>query len=195
MTGTARVVITRRDLLLVAAAGLATAVPAAAQPSGRPARVGIYSSTRTWSDAIRRTLTDRGWVEGRTIAFDWFPSEDSHASVGEHMAASPADVIVVGGPHRIRAAMRVTRTTAIIALDLESDPIASGFLSSLARPGGNVTGVFMDQPEIAGKQIQFLREALPKLQRLGVIWDDRIGKPQFDEVQRVSRAAGLSLHA
>jgi putative ABC transport system substrate-binding protein len=110
------------------------------------------------------------------------------------MATSPANVLVTGGPHRVRAAMQVTATIPIIVIDLESDPVAAGFVKTLARPGGNVTGVWMDQPEIAGKQIQFLREALPRLNRLGVLWDDRIGQLQFAQVQAVCRASNLSLH-
>jgi putative ABC transport system substrate-binding protein len=189
-----RVASTRRAVVLGAAAALAAPRAVSAQPASRPLRVSIYSGTRIWSDAIRAGLVERGWVDGRTIAFDWHTGEDSHTHMGEHLARSPADVIVVGGPHRIRAAMRATATIPVVALDLESDPVANGFVASLARPGGNVSGVWMDQPEIAGKQIQFLREALPKLHRLGVVWDDRIGAPQFAEVQRVSRASNLSVH-
>jgi putative ABC transport system substrate-binding protein len=91
--------------------------------------------------------------------------------------------------------MRATTTLPIIGLDLESDPVANGFVKTLARPGGNVSGVWMDLPEIAGKQIQFLHEVVPGLRRLGVVWDDRIGAPQFTEVQAVCRAANISVHA
>jgi putative ABC transport system substrate-binding protein len=194
MTAKARVAITRRGVVVGIVSTLAGSVAAGAQPVGRTPRVSIYSTTRTWSDAIREALVARGWTEGRTISFEWYSAEDSHVHIGEHTARSPADVIVVGGPHRVRAAMRTTATIPIVALDLESDPVVNGFVKTLARPGGNVSGVWMDQPEIAGKQIQFLREALPKLQRLGVIWDDRIGQPQFAEVQRVCRASNLNLH-
>jgi putative ABC transport system substrate-binding protein len=193
MSSMARVAITRRTLLAGAAA-LVAPVALGAQPTGRPPRVSIYSTTRTWSDAIRQSLTERGWAEGRTITFDWYSSEDSHAHLAEHLTTSPVTVLVVGGPHRVRAAMQVTATIPIIVIDLESDPVAAGFVKTLARPGGNVTGVWMDQPEIAGKQIQFLREALPRLSRLGVLWDDRIGQLQFAQVQMVCRASNLSLH-
>lgn len=186
--------ITRRAVVLGAATALAAPRVLDAQPVGRPPRVSIYASTRTWSDAIRQSLLERGWVEGRTIVFEWYTGEDSHAHIAEHQSTSPASVLVVGGPHRVRAAMKVAATTPLIALDLESDPVASGFVKTLARPGGNVSGIWMDQPEIAGKQIQFLREALPRLNRLGVLWDDRIGQLQFAQVQAVCRASNLSLH-
>jgi putative tryptophan/tyrosine transport system substrate-binding protein len=89
--------------------------------------------------------------------------------------------------------MRATTTIPIIGLDLESDPVADGFVRTLARPGGNVTGIWMDIPEIAGKQIQFIREVVPSLNRLGVVWDDQIARPQFTELQAVSRTANISL--
>jgi putative ABC transport system substrate-binding protein len=91
--------------------------------------------------------------------------------------------------------MRVTTTIPIIGLDLESDPVTSGFVKTLARPGGNVSGLWMDLPEIAGKQIQFLREVVPSLHRLGVVWDDRIGQPQFAHVQAVCRGMKTSVLA
>jgi putative ABC transport system substrate-binding protein len=89
--------------------------------------------------------------------------------------------------------MRATTTVPIIGLDLESDPVANGFVKTMARPGGNVSGIWMDLPEIAGKQIQFLREVTPTLSRLGVIWDDRIGQPHFAEVQAVCRKMGIAV--
>jgi putative ABC transport system substrate-binding protein len=145
------------------------------------------------SDGLVEALNERGWTDGRNIAVDWQGAEGSEARIGEHLAITPADVLVMGGPHRIRAAMRATTATPIIGVDLESDPVVNGFVKTLARPGGNVTGIWMDLPELAGKQIQFLREVLPSLDRLGVVWDDRIGHPQFAELQAVSRAAGISL--
>ena len=140
-------------------------------------------------------LRERGWVEGHTIAFTWHEAEGSETQIGAHLAAAKADVLLVGGPLRVRAAMRATTTVPIIGLDLESDPVATGFVKTLARPGGNVSGIWMDLPEIAGKQIQFLREVLPTLSRLGVIWDDRIGQPHFTEVQAVCRTMGIAVLA
>ncbi len=139
-----------------------------------------------------KALRERGWVEGSNIAFEW-RAEDSDARIGEFLANTPTDLLVCGGPHRILAAMRATRTVPIIAVDLESDPVVSGFVKTLGRPGGNVTGIWMDLPEIAGKQVQFLREVSPSLSRLGVVWDDRIGQPQFAELQSITRTANMSL--
>jgi putative ABC transport system substrate-binding protein len=183
---------TRRVVVVGILATLTAPRGASAQPAARVPRVSIYSA-RAVKDALVAALRERGWLEGSTIAFEWHGAEGSEARIGEHLASVPADVLVMGGPHRIRAAMRATTAIPIIGVDLESDPVANRFVKTLARPGGNVTGIWMDLPELAGKQIQFLREVLPSLNRLGVVWDDRIGLPQFTELQAVSRAANISL--
>jgi putative ABC transport system substrate-binding protein len=182
----------RRRFLLTSLAG-ALAVPRElmAQPARVP-RVAAYVSALV-RDGLADALRKHGWVVGRSLVVDWRGEEGSEARMTEHLAKDPADVLVAGGPHRIRAAMRATTTIPIIGLDLESDPVAQGFVQTLARPGRNVTGIWMDLPEIAGKQIQFLREVVPSLNRLGIIWEDRIGQAQFAELQAVSRTAGIKL--
>jgi putative ABC transport system substrate-binding protein len=163
-----------------------------AQPALRLPKVAVYTGQLV-SEGLTEALNEYGWAAGRTVVVDWQGIEGSEARINEHLARHPTDVLVAGGPHRIRAAMRATTTIPIIALDLEADPVAEGFVRTLARPGGNVTGIWMDIPEMAGKQIQFLREILPSLSRLGVIWDDQIGQPQCTELQAVSRTANITL--
>ena len=194
MTGD-RTRIGRRSILLGVTAALATPRSIAAQSSGRRPHVSVYTTDPGYRDAIKGVLQERGWVEGRTISFELYPAEGAEAHLAENLAKTPADVIVVGGPSRIQAAMRATSMTPILAIDLESDPVSSGFVKTLARPGGNVSGIWMDVPEISGKQIQFLREVLPGLSRLGVVWDDRVSQLQFAAVQAASRTLGVSLHA
>jgi putative ABC transport system substrate-binding protein len=185
--------VNRRRFLLTSLAGaLAAPRAVAAQPASRVQRLAVYTG-RLVSDGLVEALNERGWTDGRNIAIDWQGIEGSEARIGEHLARTPTDVVVAGGPHRIRAAMRATPTIPIIGIDLESDPVANGFVRTLARPGGNVTGIWMDLPEIAGKQIQFLREVVPSLNRLGVVLDDQIAQPQFAELQTVSRTANISL--
>lgn len=184
--------VSRRDVVRWTAVSLVAPGRAIAQSVARALRVSIYSAPAV-KDALVAALVERGWVEGSNIVFEWHGAEGSEARIGEHLAVTPADVLVAGGPHRIRAAMGVTTATPIIGVDLESDPVAGGFVKTLARPGGNVTGIWMDLPELAGKQIQFLREVLPSLKRLGVVWDDQIGRPQYTELEAVSRTASISL--
>ena len=170
------------------AAALAAPRPTLAQPAGGP-RVRIYTTEASTRDSFVDGLRERGWVVGRTITFEWYSAEGAENHVAERLAKTPTEVLVMGGPPRIRAAMRVTTTSPIVGIDLESDPVTSGFVKTLARPGGNVSGIWMDLPEIAGKQIQFLREVLPAFTRLGVIWDDRVNQLQLE----AARAAGRTL--
>jgi putative tryptophan/tyrosine transport system substrate-binding protein len=79
----------------------------------------------------------------------------------------------------IQALVRATSTIPIVGIDLESDPIANGWAKSIARPGGNLTGFFLDLPELGGKQIELLKEAVPTLSRLALLWDSTVGLTQF----------------
>jgi putative tryptophan/tyrosine transport system substrate-binding protein len=186
--------ISRRDILVGMTAMLTVPRPTAAQPAGRLPHVAIYTAAGSTRDATVEGLRERGWVVGRNLTLEWHSAEGAEAKVGENLAKTPTDVLVVGGPPRIRAAMRATTTVPIIGIDLESDPVSSGFVKTLARPGGNVSGIWMDVPEIAGKQIQFLREVLPNFSRLGVVWDDRFNQLQLDAAQAAGRSMGIALY-
>src|SRR5262249_15631676 len=85
----------------------------------------------------------------------------------------------------------VTTTIPNVALDLESDPIAMGFVKTLARPGGNVTGVFMDLPDVSAKQLQLLREILPALSRVALLGDSSINAAQIRATERAAQALGV----
>jgi putative ABC transport system substrate-binding protein len=183
---------TRRDILPGLGAALAVPRRVTAQPATRAHRITVYLGAPV-VDGLVEALRERGWIEGVNLVVDRQSAEGSEARLDEQVAKSPPDLIVAGAPHRIRAAMRATTTIPVIGIDLEADPVASGFVKTLARPGGNVTGIWMDLPELTGKQIQFLREVLPSLQRLGVLWDDRIGQLQFAEIEAITRRIGITL--
>jgi putative ABC transport system substrate-binding protein len=104
-----------------------------------------------------------------------------------------ASVIVAAGPNVLQALIATGRDLPIVALDLESDPVASHLANSLAHPGRNVTGVFMDFPNFAGKWIELLIESVPKLSRIGVLWDPATGGVQLEAVTRA--ASGLNIQA
>ncbi len=105
-------------------------------------------------------------------------------------------VLVVTSTHGVSAARRRTRTVPIVAIDLETDPVASGLVASLARPGGNVTGFFLDVPEMSGKLVQLLKEAVPRATRVvAVLWDAAIARPQFEATGQAARAAGITVHS
>jgi putative ABC transport system substrate-binding protein len=187
-------IVTRRDVVVGIAAALAAPRPTIAQPASRPAHVALYTAAATTRDWVIDGMRERGWVVGRTITFEWYSAEGAESDVAARLAKTPTDVLVMGGPPRIRAAMRATTTVPIVGIDLESDPVTSGFVKTLARPGGNVSGIWMDVPEIAGKQIQFLREVLPAFTRLGVIWDDQVNQLQLEAARAAGRTLGITLH-
>jgi ABC-type uncharacterized transport system substrate-binding protein len=93
----------------------------------------------------------------------------------------------------VNAAMEATRTVPIIAVDLETDPIASGWAASLAHPGGNVTGVFLDIPEFSAKCLQTLREAVAAPAKLAILWDPAVGSVQLDAVAKAAAGLGDTL--
>jgi putative ABC transport system substrate-binding protein len=102
------------------------------------------------------------------------------------------DAIVAAAPAAVQAAAGATTSIPVIAIDLESDPVASGFVRSLARPGGNVTGVFLDFPDFSAKCLQLLIETVPTLSGVGVLWDPSTGVLQLKGVEAAAQAFGIS---
>ncbi len=133
-----------------------------------------------------------GYVEGETILLR-FAERDAQRLpqlVAELIALKVGVLIVVGG-EAVRIVAQATNVTPIVALDLETDPVRSGLAASFARPGGNVTGLFMDQPSLAGKWIELLREAAPTIERVALLWDPGTGRDQLEIGQAAARAKGL----
>lgn len=133
-----------------------------------------------------------GYVEGETMLLR-FAERDARRLpqlVAELIALKVGVLIVVGG-EAVRNVNQVTKTTPIVAIDLETDPVRSGLAKSFARPGGNVTGLFMDQPSLAGKWIELLREAAPTIVRVALLWDPGTGRDQLEIGQAAARAKGL----
>ena len=185
-----------RRRFVIGLATLATfrAPAVAAQP--RVPRVGLVSGGAPSLDNLLAGLREAGHVPGQTIVVEHRPTggepDRYEASVASALA-SGVDVLVVGSPHGVIAARRQTSRVPIIAVDLESDPVASGFVASLARPGSNLTGLFLDLPEMSAKLLQLLREAKPRLSRVGIIWDAAIARAQFEATDHVARAASIDV--
>ena len=132
-----------------------------------------------------------GYVEGETMLLR-FAERDAQGLprlVAELIALKVGVLIVVGG--EVRIVSRVAKVPPIVALDLETDPVRSGLAASFAKPGGNVTGLFMDQPALAGKWIELLREAAPTIKRVALLWDPGTGRDQLEIGQAGARAKGL----
>ncbi len=103
------------------------------------------------------------------------------------------DAIIAAGPPAVQAASGATKNIPVIAIDLESDPIASGWVGSLARPGGNVTGVFLDFPDFGAKCLQILIESAPAFGGIGVLWDPTTGSLQLEAVETAARGMSIDV--
>jgi ABC transporter substrate binding protein len=115
------------------------------------------------------------------------------APLVEELIGKNVNVIIANGPPVLHIARAATRTIPIVALDLETDPVASGVAASLGRPGSNVTGVFLDFPDFTTKWIELLRESNPKLSRMAVLWDPVTGPVQVESVKKVAGSLNIQL--
>jgi putative ABC transport system substrate-binding protein len=177
---------------------LATAARVRAQAAKIP-RVGFIAEAPRNAQVFLSALNDLGHVQGRTVNVEVISGRSGtaprHAEVAAKFVTQGVDVIVAAGPSALEAAARATRTIPIVGIDLESDPVAKGWVASLARPGGNITGVFLDIPEMSGKQLQFLKEAVPNLERVAVLGDPRVNDLQFKATETAARDAGLAVNS
>jgi ABC-type uncharacterized transport system substrate-binding protein len=107
--------------------------------------------------------------------------------------AKNVSVVMVSGPLALNAARSATRTIPVVAIDFETDPIASGVAATLARPGGNITGVFLDFPDFTAKWMEMLVESNPKLSRAAVLWDPDTGPVQLDSVRKAAKTLNVQL--
>jgi putative tryptophan/tyrosine transport system substrate-binding protein len=166
--------------LLVTVLLLATASFAEAQQPNKVHRIGYLSpgdaaSDSTRSEAIRLALRERGYIEGQNIAIEYRYTEGKpgrNEEIAAELVRLKVDVIVVAGADPlIRAAKNATKTIPIVMTGSGIDPVVAGHVESLARPGGNVTGITNLARELGGKRLELLREAVPKLARVAVPYD------------------------
>jgi putative tryptophan/tyrosine transport system substrate-binding protein len=115
------------------------------------------------------------------------------APLVEEILAKNVNVIIANGPPVLHVARSATRTVPIVAIDLETDPVASGVAASLAHPGGNITGVFLDFPDFTAKWIELLIEINPKLSRAAVLWDPVTGSVQMESVKKAAESLNIEL--
>ena len=170
----------RRSVCLgIGSAAVLAAVPTFAQPS-RTVRIGILSTgvaiTTPTNAAFLRRMEELGYVEGRNVIYEWRLAEGRYERFPEFardLVARKVDVIVAGGTPAIPAAMAATRTIPIV-MATSTDPVANGFVASLARPGGNITGLSNISADLGGKHLELLANLLPKLSRVAVLMDPRI---------------------
>jgi putative ABC transport system substrate-binding protein len=179
---------------------LAAPVGAEAQPAAKAVpRIGFLGNLDAKNQArnlaaFQEGLRDLGWIEGQTVIVDYRWAEgntDRFPGLVAELVQLNVNVMVVAGPPAIRVAQRATSTTPIVFAVLLSDPVASGFAASLARPGGNITGLASQYEEIVGKHVQLLSEAIPRLSRV-VLLRHTAGLPTLlKEAEKATRRLGL----
>ena len=168
---------------------------AAAQLKPVPGKIGYLHPVTLANNTLailKGAWRERGYVEGESV---FLRSAEGDSSRLPHLVAElialQVGALIVVGPPAVQAASRATKTVPIVAIDLETDPVHVGYAASLSRPGGNVTGLFMDLPSLAGKWIQLLREAAPRIRRVALIWDKTTGRDQLDTAIEAAKVAGL----
>ena len=192
----------RRTFLGTVAGGFLSApLAAGAQPATKVPRVGILGGVPRSSPGFRafeERLRELGYVDGRSIAIE-FRTGGGNVELLPGLAAELVrlniDLLVAAGPEAAaRAARTVAGTRPIIIVAIDYDPIALGYVASLARPGGNITGVFLQQIELTTKRVELLTEALPKLSRAAILWDAS-ATDQFNAARAAARSLGLRVQS
>jgi len=192
----------RRTFVGAIAGGLLAAPLAAeAQPAAKVYRIGyVRAETPPAVDieAFRQGLREHGYLEGKNVVIEyrWADgNEEKLRSLMAELIRLKVDLIVTSAPAATRAAKEATTTIPIVMV-LVADPVAFGFVASLARPGGNVTGFAFLLPEVSGKRLQLLKEAIPGLSRVAVLWNAANPYKAFDlkEVQAVADALTVAIH-
>jgi putative ABC transport system substrate-binding protein len=191
----------RREFITLLGGGAAWPFAARAQQAGKLPTIGFLggstsSAASQWSAAFVQRQRELGWIEGRTVTNEYRWAEgrtERFAEIVAEFVRLNVDVIVTNGAAAI-AAKQVTSVIPIV-FTLAADPVGSGLVASLARPGGNVTGLSVQQLDLAGKRVEFLREVVPGLRRLAIMAN--VGYPamvvEIGEVQAAARALGLEV--
>src|SRR5262245_56929610 len=173
---------------------------AGAQQPRKVPRIGYLSNTDAASDsprfeAIRLALRELGYIEEQNIASEYRYAEgklDRLPDLAAELVRLKVDIIVVGGDIATRAAKNATKTIPIVIMGTGSDPVAAGLVESLARPGGNVTGFTGLSRELGGKRLELLKEAVPKVARVTVLYDPTVPNSVLD-VKEVLPVAARAL--
>jgi putative tryptophan/tyrosine transport system substrate-binding protein len=191
----------RNFITLLGGAAVAWPLTARAQQAAEAPRVGfVYPGPKAVMalrmEAIVTGLRASGYAAPTQVEIVARTAEadpDQIAPLVKEVIGKNVNVIIAAGPLVVHAARSATRTIPIIAIDLESDPVASGMAATLARPGGNITGVFLDFPDFTAKWMEMLVESNPKLSRAAVLWDPVTGPVQIEAVGKAGGALNVQL--
>jgi putative tryptophan/tyrosine transport system substrate-binding protein len=174
---------------------------ASAQPARLP-RIGVLTTASSASspsanyEAFVQGLRESGYIEGRNVLLEQRYAEERpklFPALAADLVRLNVDLIFARGPWAVAAATSATKTIPIVGIDLETDPVANGLVKSLARPGGNLTGMFLDLAELSGKQLQILKEINPRLSRVAVLGDSAVNSSQLKELRIVAESAAVQI--
>jgi putative ABC transport system substrate-binding protein len=192
----------RRDSVLALLALASAPFAADAQQPGKIPVIGFLhpgfpegAGNNTYL-GLREGLREIGYVEGVTIKIETRWGLGKPATLpgfAAELVRLKVDAIVAVGPPSVVAAKQATGTLPILAVDLETDPVAAGFVASFARPGGNITGLFLDLPGLTGKWLQIIRDVLPDAKRIAVLWHAPTGPYQLRAIATAAKAASIDL--
>ena len=198
----------KKILCLALAAGLwALCVSTQAEQSRKVPLLGYVTATDATTDstrsaAIQKGLRELGYIEGQTIAIEYRYADgkrDRYPDLLADLVRLKVDMIVVaGGDPLIRAAMSATRSIPIVMTGGGADPVEAGLVDSLARPGGNITGITNLSNELGGKRLELLKEAVPRLRRVAVLYEPALPASVLDVTETLplaARALGLTIRS
>jgi putative ABC transport system substrate-binding protein len=191
----------RREFIVLLSGAAGWPLAAGAQQAGKLPTIGFLgpstpSAWSQWTAAFVQRLRELGWVEGRTVAIEYRWAEgrsERYIDIAAEFVRLKVGVIVTGGS-AVAATKQVTSTIPIV-FAIAVDPVGSGLVASLARPGGNATGLSVQSTELAGKRLEILRETLPNLHRLALIGDVGYAGSilEISEVQAAARKVGVDI--
>jgi len=152
-----------------------------------------------WHEAFRLALGEHGWIEGKNISFEYRYAEgrhDRYLDLATDLVRLKVDAIIATATADALAAQKATQTIPIVMV-AAGDPVASGLAKSLARPGGNVTGLTQISVELVGKRLELLKEMVPKLSRVAVLWNPQglLSSSGWKELQLPAQQLGVQLHS
>jgi putative ABC transport system substrate-binding protein len=193
----------KREMVLALLA-LGAAPFASAQQTGKIPRIAVFSVTplsaqAPWLEALRQGLREHGYVEGKNIVIEYRSTEgklDRVQEIAAELVRLNVACIITAGATPTRAAKQATGTIPIV-MAAGDDPVALGFVSSLARPGGNVTGLTSLSADLTGKRLELIKEVIPKLSLVGILWDPGVigAERQIEEIRPAAHNMAVRLQS
>jgi putative ABC transport system substrate-binding protein len=193
----------RRDFITFIGGAAARPIAARGQQPAKVFRIGFLGVSRdapgtaasyqVFSDKLR----ENGFSEGQNLLIEYRRSDDPRgvSVAGAELRGANLDLIIAQGPEvALKAVIDASRSIPIVLQAINYDPIAHGYVASLAHPGGNITGLFYQETELAGKKVELLTQAVPGRHSLGILWDALVTE-EFEAAERAAKALRLELHA